>query len=285
MIAGKVTTVYFLVFVLSFSRLMHFSLSLRPINTDSCIQMHDAAFRCFGRVPEECVYDQAKLVVINEEFRELTLNDRFRQYANQVGLSVHACEGYDPESKGKVEAGVKYVKGGLYGDDYSDLSALPRHSQRWFDEVANPRVHGTTGEVPAALYADKERMTMKPYIGVEPILAVCHRKADKTGLISFRANKYSVPMAYQRCTVGVDVADDRLVISDLLNSTQVASHTLLLGKGHVVKNTDHYRDPSIRIADYEAKLCAMVGDEVGSQLCDLLRITSPGSTAINWVVR
>ena len=45
MIAGKVTTVYFLVFVLSFSRLMHFSLSLRPINTDSCIQMHDAAFR------------------------------------------------------------------------------------------------------------------------------------------------------------------------------------------------------------------------------------------------
>ena len=57
------------------------------------------------------------------------------------------------------------------------------------------------------------------------------------------------------------------------------------GKGHVVKNTDHYRDPSIRIADYEAKLCAMVGDEVGSQLCDLLRITSPGSTAINWVVR
>ena len=56
-IGGKVTTVYFLVFVLSFSRLTHFSLSPRPIDTDTCIRMHDAAFRYFGGVPEECVYD------------------------------------------------------------------------------------------------------------------------------------------------------------------------------------------------------------------------------------
>ena len=275
-IAGKATTVYFLVFVLSFSRLMHVSLSTRPIDTNICIQMHDAAFRYFGGLPEECVYDQAKLVVISEEFRELTLNERFRQYANRVGLSVHACEGYDPESKGKVEAGVKYVKGDcLYGDDYQSLEALQGHLQGWLDEVANQRVHATTGQIPAVLYDAKEKAAMKPYVAAQAVAAVDLRKADKTGLISYRANKYSVPMAYQRCTVGVDVIEDRLIITDVLQSTRIASHTLVMGNGHVIKNTDHYRDPSVRIADYESRLQALLGEDAGKQLCDLLRLTSP----------
>ena len=65
---------------------------------------------------QECVYDQSKLVVISETFRELELNERFHQYATTAGFNIRACEGYDPESKGKVESGVKYVQqNGLYG--------------------------------------------------------------------------------------------------------------------------------------------------------------------------
>jgi len=45
------------------------------------------------------------LVVIAEAFRELTVNQRFHKYATAAGIRIHACEGYDPESKGKVEAG------------------------------------------------------------------------------------------------------------------------------------------------------------------------------------
>ncbi|WP_245395075.1 DDE-type integrase/transposase/recombinase [methane-oxidizing endosymbiont of Gigantopelta aegis] len=110
LINGVETTVYFVVFVLSFSRLMHVSVSDKPIDTERFIQMHDAAFRYFGGVTAECVYDQTKLVVIEELYRELTVNARFNEYATHAGFRIHACEGYDPESKGKVEAGVKYVK-------------------------------------------------------------------------------------------------------------------------------------------------------------------------------
>ena len=74
MIGGQPQTVYFVVFVLSLSRLMHLSYSLKPINTSDFICMHDAAFRYFGGQPEELVYDQTKLVVINEKYRELALN-------------------------------------------------------------------------------------------------------------------------------------------------------------------------------------------------------------------
>ena len=107
LVNGIETTLYFVVFVLSFSRLMYVALSRTPVDTQHFIQMHDQAFRYFGGCPQECVYDQTKLVLRYELYRELDLNPRFHQYATGAGFKIRAGEGYDPESKGKVEAGVK----------------------------------------------------------------------------------------------------------------------------------------------------------------------------------
>ena len=275
-IGGIATTVYFWVFVLSFSRLMHVSFSRLPVNTDRFIQMHDEAFRYFQGIPEECVYDQTKLVVIKEQFREVTFNDRFYRYATQVGVDLRVCEGYDPESKGKVEAGVKYVKGdGLCGDEFTNWQDMVRHMQTWLEDVANARVHGTTGKVPREVYEAHERATMRPYVATGLPREQSERKADKTGLISFRANKYSVPMAYQRSTVLIDVNDDQLIILDALESTVIATHSIVLGKGLIIKNTDHYRDVRVKIAEYEAAIEGLIGQDAGKQLCQLLKLTSP----------
>ncbi len=275
-IGGFGKTVYFLVFVLSYSRLMFVSYSLKPLDTDTFIQMHEAAFRYFGGIPEECVYDQTKLVVIKEMFREVTFNDRFYHYASQIGMAMRVCKGYDPESKGKVEAGVKYVKGDcLYGDSFTDFPDLQRHAQCWLDDVANARIHGTTGEVPRVVYDHREQDKMKPFMAVDMPAEQATRKADKTGLISFKANKYSVPMAYQRSTVLVEVRADQLLIFDALEHAEIGRHTIVLGTGHIIKNTDHYRDVSVRIADYEANINSLVGESAGRQLCQLIKQTSP----------
>lgn len=93
LIGGVKHTVYFIVFILSCSRLMHVCASLKPIATDLFIRMHDVAFRAFGGMPEECVYDQMKLVVIHEQYRELELNERFARYATTAGFRIHCCEG------------------------------------------------------------------------------------------------------------------------------------------------------------------------------------------------
>ncbi len=275
-IGGLRKTIYFLVFVLSYSRLMYVSLSGKPIDTDRFIQMHDEAFRYFDGMPEECVYDQSKLVVIEEMFREVTFNERFHRYASQIGLESRVCEGYDPESKGKIEAGVKFVKGDcLYGDRFDNWSALVRHVQAWLDDVANIRIHGTTKEVPRVVYDRREKNMMKPYVAANMPAEQSKRKADKTGLISFKANKYSVPLRYQRSTVLVEVAGEQLLILDALEHTEIARHTIVLGTGHIVKNTDHYRDVSARIADYEATIRELCGDSAGRQLCQLMKQTSP----------
>jgi len=69
-----------------------------------------------------------------------------------AGFHIRVCEGYDSESKGKVEAGVKYVKhNGLYGETFADWRDLEGYVADWLDRTAIQRIHGSTGQSPAIL--------------------------------------------------------------------------------------------------------------------------------------
>ena len=279
MINGVATTVYFVVFVLSYSRLMHVSACFKPIDTTVFIRMHDAALRYFEGCPQELVYDQTKLVVLKEQYRELELNQRLAEYATHAGYSIHACEGYDPESKGKVEAGVKYVKqSALYGEEFASREELLTHLADWLDTVANQRVHGTTGLQPRNLFEAEERCTLKPYLTPSSVHSGGHtlsRKADKTGLISWKANKYSVPMAYQRSQVAVREAEGELLVFDQSTDEEVARHTLHHGKGKIIKNNHHYRDLALRVETLEQEIHQQLDSPQTENLLQLLKLSSP----------
>ena len=279
MIGGQPRTIYFVVFVLSYSRLMHVSCSLQPIDTTTFIRMHDAAFRYFGGRPDELVYDQTKLVVLSERYRELELNQRMAQYATEVGYTIRACEGFDPESKGKVEAGVKYVKNNaLYDENFRDEAHLQDHLANWLDEVANVRTHGTTGKQPLTHYQADEKAKMQPYFAPSRVHLsgqALIRQVDKTGLISYQSVKYSVPMAWQRQSVALREEGHQLVILTPDQSEELARHTLSTEKGTVVKKTHHYRDMALAVKELEEKVIARLGAEYGGALCHLLKTTSP----------
>ncbi len=277
-IGGRKQTAYFVVFVLSYSRLMYVAAQPEPIDTESFIRMHDQAFRYFGGCPEECVYDQTKLVVLAEEFRELQLNQRFAQYATAAGFDIRACEGYDPESKGRVEAGVKYVKNnGLYGEHFADWKEFEGYLSNWLEKVSNARLHQTTQKVPRQMYETEERAFMKPYFSPNCVEKTDRevRKADRTGLIAWRSNKYSVPMAYQQSRVGLEVEEDLLVVTDLETDERIAQHVICSGKGQVLKNTNHYRDLEQRVADLETAIEQCLGAALGARICQRLKFTSP----------
>lgn len=279
LIGGKAMTVYFVVFVLSYSRLMYVAASLKPINTSIFIRMHDAAFRYFGGCPEELVYDQTKLVVLSEKYRELELNQRMAQYATEAGYTIRACEGFDPESKGKVEAGVKYVKqDALYDESFRDETHLHDYLANWLDTVANVRTHGTTGKQPLAHYEAEEKVKMQPYFSPGSVHSdgqLLTRQVDKTGLISYLSVKYSVPMVWQRQTVALREDQGQLIILSPDGSDEIARHLLSSEKGTVVKNTHHYRDLSQAVTELEAKAATLLGEQHSVTLCQLLKKTSP----------
>jgi transposase len=279
MVNGKKTSVYFVVFVLSYSRMMYVAVSPTPINTGLMIKMHDAAFRYFGGCPEECVYDQTKLVVIKEEYRELVLNNEFARFSTYAGFSIRACEGYDPESKGKVEAGVKYVaNNGFYGEEFANWSELQRYTLEWLDTIANLRLHGATQQIPQILFDAEEKAYLKSYElsnYTYDYYEYITRKVDKTGLLSWSGSKYSVPMTYQRTSLYVKEEDGILMIFEPTGKQEIARHTLSKQKGQIIKNKAHYRDLKELTEDLEAKIIAALDEASGRLLCHLLKSTSP----------
>ena len=280
LIGGQPCTVHFVVFVLSCSRLMYVGLAFKPLDTQTFIQLHDEALRYFGGAPEECVYDQTKLVVLSEQYRELTVNQRFHAFATTAGFRIYACEGYDPQSKGKVESGVKYVKQDcLYGEEFASEQALRQHVQHWLETVANARTHATTGWVPRDYFEHHERQHMRSYLSpaslVTPVSSTQTRRADKTGLISWKSNKYSVPMAWQQANVGVAEHGNDLTVTDLETGDTIAVHEICSERGRIVKNSHHYRNHAQRIADLEHAIGTLIPPQTATALCAVLKRTSP----------
>ena len=278
-IGGTPATIYFAVFVLSYSRLMYFSVSCNPFNTNDFIMVHDEAFKFFGGVVEECVYDQTKLVSIKEEFREVWFNEKFYRYATVARFDIRVCEGFDPESKGKVEAGVKYVKNSFfYGEEFGDLKELEQSRVMWLQTVANVRIHGTTHNKPIEMFQTHEAQKLKPYLspGFTLDAPEYRRTVDKTSLISYKSNKYSVPVKYQSGVVVLKHEDASLIILDMETKEVIATHSVCEGKGVIVKNTNHYRDHDKVVRDRELELVEVIGcEELSSQLCRILKTTSP----------
>lgn len=103
---------------------------------------------------------------------------------------------------------MKYVKqNALYGENFTDWKHLESYMSEWLAHIANQRLHGTTGQQPGKHYELMEKTKMQAYLTPSGITKTLDdldtREVDKTGLISWQSNKYSVPLAYQSSTVAV----------------------------------------------------------------------------------
>jgi transposase len=111
---------------------------------------HIDAFRYFCGVPSEILYDNLKTAVDHRgPDGQVVWNKRFRDFADYYGFVPLACQPYRAQTKGKVENGIRYVKGNfLLGLDVAQmtLEELNGEALRWLRETADVRVHGTTHE-------------------------------------------------------------------------------------------------------------------------------------------
>ncbi len=74
----------------------------------------------------------------------------------RIGFELRVCQPYRAQTKGKVESGVKYVRGNLWPSvRFTDDADLNRQTLEWCDSVANRRVHGTMGRRPWEMLAEE----------------------------------------------------------------------------------------------------------------------------------
>ena len=113
-------------------------------------------------MPRELVFDQDSVVCVSENAGDIIYTYAFEKFRQACGLQIRLCRAADPESKGKVENTVKYIKGNflnhrLYADDETLNDAL----LDWLERTANARIHGTTKRIPKEVFA-LEREYLRP---------------------------------------------------------------------------------------------------------------------------
>lgn len=156
---------YALVVVLGYSRLLW--LQFAPRQTMQVL-MHglEAAFTAFGGVPAECLFDQLKAVVIEDERPgggRLLENPEFARFAAHWSFRIRACRPYRAQTKGKVERPIRYLRESfLYGREFLGDGDLAAQAADWLVHVANARVHRTTGAVPRERFEREERAALAP---------------------------------------------------------------------------------------------------------------------------
>ncbi len=225
-IGGEVRRVHLFVATLGYSRRCYVVAFLHE-RQSAWLQGLEGAFRHFGGVPHEVLVDNAKALVDehNVQTREVKFNDRFHAFCRYWGVQPRACAPYRARTKGKDERGVGYVKrNAVAGHRFDSVEALQAHLLRWMREVADVRVHGTTGELPMQRFELSEAAALKPLAARAPFLQVreLSRRVHTDACIELDTNRYSVPWKLIGEAVTVVVCEREVRV--LYAGEQVACH-------------------------------------------------------------
>jgi hypothetical protein len=112
----------------------------------------------------------------------------------------------------------------IAGHVFGSWAELEAHLVWWMREVADARIHGTTGEVPAERFTREEMAKLKPLNGRPSFLQIREllRRVSTEGCIEVDTNHCSVPWRLIGCQVSVLVSDGQLRV--LHAGTEVARH-------------------------------------------------------------
>lgn len=226
---GTVHIVWLFSIVLGYSRLIWGRFAHRQ-TMQTVLACHKAAFEAFGGVPRQILYDRMKTAVIGEDADgQVVYNRTLGDLAHHYGFLPKACRPYRPETKGKVERPFRYIREDFFlGGVFRNLDDLNLQFKGWLGDVANPRLHATTGRVVNEAFAEeKPTLLLLPLIPFGAVLKL-DRRISCEGMVSVGGNYYSVPDATRRRTVEVHSMADEIRIFE--GDRLIASHPVLDGR-------------------------------------------------------
>jgi transposase len=241
-IGGERVRVHLFVATLGYSRRLLVR-AFRHERQSAWLDGVEAAFRRFGGVPEEVLLDNARALVEHHDAatREVRFNDRLAAFARYWGFRPRACAPYRARTKGKDERGVGYVKrNAVAGRVFASWAALEAHLEEWMREVADERVHGTTGETPRRRFERDEAAALKPLDGRPPFcqLGELRRRVQSDCAVEVDSNSYSVPWRLIGETVEVVVGDGSVRVRHA--GAEVATHAETSGRRQRAVDPAHF---------------------------------------------
>lgn len=210
------------------------------------LRCHIDAFAAMGGAPSELLYDRMKTAVIGEDADGVvTYNASLVALLNHYGAVPRACRPYRAKTKGKVERPYRYVRQDFFlARTFRDMDDLNRQFDAWRTEIANPRVHATTGRVVDEHFAEERpALIMAPVMPYSAVLTI-ERRVSHEGMVSVGGNLYSVPDATRKRIVEVQSHPREVRLFE--DGALIAAHPLLEGRGRRRVDPAHRKAPPTR---------------------------------------
>jgi transposase len=242
LIGGEAVWVHLCVLTLGYSR-RPFVKPFRHERRDNWLVGIEAAFHHFEGSTEEVLIDNARALVHshNAQTREVVFSDAFRAFAVYWGFRPHACAPFRARTKGKDESGVGYVKrNAIAGHSFESWEALEAHLVWWMREVADVRIHGTTGERPLDRFVRDEAAALRPLGAKAPFVQAREvvRRVHTDLCVELETNHYSVPWRYIGEQVQARIEAGELKV--LYAGKEIARHLVCTGHRQRIIDPRHF---------------------------------------------
>lgn len=223
---------------------------------------HRRAFEWFAAVPARVIIDNAKCAITRACAKDPLVQRAYAECAEGYGFKIDACPPHDPQKKGIVEAGVKYVKGNfLPTRNFRDLADLNAQARAWVLHEAGQRIHGTTRARPLVVF-ELERAYLRPLPAIAPDLGtwsrVCvHRDCH----VQFERILYSAPFALAGKRLWLRATDAAVALFDEFR--HVATHPRGRRPGERMTVPDHLPPQAQLFFAHDRAWCAAQAEKVG----------------------
>jgi transposase len=230
---------------------------------------HRRAFEWFVCVPRRLIIDNPKCAITRASMYDPVVQRAYAECAEGYAFKIDPCPVRDPQKKGVVEAGVKYVKGNFMPlREFRDLADLNAQVRRWVMDEAGVRVHGTTRRAPLTLF-ELERAQMQPLPASVPDLGTWHQvKVHRDCHVAHERVLYSVPFTLVGKTLWMRMTDTAVFV--YADCRIVATHLRGHRPGQRVSVRDHLPPAAQAFFAHDRAWCLGHASEVGAACAELV---------------
>jgi transposase len=215
----------------------------RDESLETTLRLLAECFEAFGGVPAVVLADRMGCLKGGVVANVVVPTAAYVRFATHYRFRPDFCEAQDPESKGAVEALVRYAKSDLVvpADDFAgDLAVANRAAVVWCEEV-NAATHSEIAAVPNERLM-VERDVLRALPSLRPTMrGGVARKVDKLATVRIGSARYSVPHRLRGQHVDVTIVDDRIEVWH--QGELVAQHRLVPPGGTSILD-EHYDTPA-----------------------------------------
>ena len=157
-----------------------------------------------------------------------------------IGMAPRVCKAYTPQTKGKVERSINFVKQSFWaGVHFTNIDDLNRQASAWCERI-NARVHRTTHERPLDR-REREPLSPLPQAFAWERFATEERKVSWDGYLSYDGVLYGLPSEPPLAGTVVQVREQRGILSIWSRGQSIISLAKRPHSQDIVDHPDQFR--------------------------------------------